>query len=302
MTTCDVLTLRGVCKRFGDREVLRGLDLSVPAGSIFGFVGKNGAGKTTTMKAILGLLRIDCGEILVSGERVCYGETPTNRHIGYLPDVPEFYGFMSPREYLSLCGESMGMAKREIAARSDALLSLVGLADDGHRIGGFSRGMKQRLGIAQALLARPKLLICDEPTSALDPVGRREILDLLASVRRETTVLFSTHILTDVERIATDLAFLDGGSIVLSGTVDQIKRAHSLKEFVVETLEPCVAERLLSAFDGVRPIDATTLAFAGDEARMLSVLGFLAKEQLPVRRVECAEPSLETLFMEVVKK
>ena len=300
--TDDVLSLSGVCKRFGEREVLRGVDLSVPTGSIFGFVGKNGAGKTTTMKAILGLLRTDGGEIFVAGERVRYGATPTNRHIGYLPDVPEFYGFLTPREYLSLCGESMEMARGEIAARSEELLSLVGLAGEERRIGGFSRGMKQRLGIAQALFSRPKLLICDEPTSALDPVGRREILDLIASVRQETTVLFSTHILSDVERIATDLAFLDGGKIVLSGTVDEIKRAHSLKEFTVETVEPWVAERLLSAFDGVRRVDATTLAFSGDEARMLSVFAYLAKEGLPVRRVECAEPSLETLFMEVVKK
>jgi ABC-2 type transport system ATP-binding protein len=181
----DMLRISGLRKRFGEKEVLCGLDLTVPAGSIFGFIGKNGAGKTTTMKTVLGLVRADAGQIEVAGERVVYGQTATNRHIGYLPDVPEFYGFMNAAEYLTLCGEITGMPRPEIASRSRELLSLVGLDGERHRIRGYSRGMKQRLGIAQALLNRPQLLICDEPTSALDPVGRKEILDLLLSVREQ---------------------------------------------------------------------------------------------------------------------
>lgn len=201
----DMLAITNLQKRFGDKSVLKGLDLSVPEHSVFGFIGKNGAGKTTTMKTILGLLKADGGEILVSGEKVVYGQTATNRHIGYLPDVPEFYPFMTAPEYLSFCGEITGMSRIEIKSRSNELLKLVGLGNEKHRIKGFSRGMKQRLGIAQALLNRPKLLICDEPTSALDPVGRKEILDILMAVREQTTVLFSTHILSDVERMdATD--------------------------------------------------------------------------------------------------
>ena len=200
----DMLAIANLQKRFGDKSVLKGLDLSVPEHSVFGFIGKNGAGKTTTMKTILGLLKADGGEILVSGEKVVYGQTATNRHIGYLPDVPEFYPFMTAPEYLSFCGEITGMSRIEIKSRSNELLKLVGLGNEKHRIKGFSRGMKQRLGIAQALLNRPKLLICDEPTSALDPVGRKEILDILMAVREQTTVLFSTHILSDVERICTD--------------------------------------------------------------------------------------------------
>ena len=179
----DILQITSLQKRFGDKEVLKGLDLTVPEHSIFGFIGKNGAGKTTTMKTILGLLKADTGEILVNGEKAAYGQTTTNQYIGYLPDVPEFYPFMTAREYLGFCGEITGMTKKEYGERSEELLELVGLAGEKHRIKGYSRGMKQRLGIAQALLNRPKLLICDEPTSALDPVGRKEILDLLLSVR-----------------------------------------------------------------------------------------------------------------------
>ena len=175
----EMLKITGLHKRFGDKEVLRGLDLSVPEHSVFGFIGRNGAGKTTTMKMILGLLKADAGEIRVNGEKAVYGQTGTNRHIGYLPDVPEFYPFMTAPEYLRFCGEITGMTKADIAGRCEELLELVGLREERHRIKGFSRGMKQRLGIAQALLNRPKLLICDEPTSALDPVGRKEILDLL---------------------------------------------------------------------------------------------------------------------------
>ena len=175
----EMLQIAGLHKRFGDKEVLKGLNLTVPEHSIFGFIGRNGAGKTTTMKTILGLLKADAGEILVNGEKAVYGQTATNRYIGYLPDVPEFYSFMTAREYLGFCGEITGMTKKEYRERSEELLELVGLNGEKHRIKGYSRGMKQRLGIAQALLNRPKLLICDEPTSALDPVGRKEILDLL---------------------------------------------------------------------------------------------------------------------------
>ncbi|MBQ9746248.1 MAG: ABC transporter ATP-binding protein, partial [Clostridia bacterium] len=162
----SVLEIKNLTKSFGDKAVLRGLSLSVPEHSIFGFIGRNGAGKTTTMKAVLGLIAPDGGEVYVAGERVRPGQNLTNRYIGYLPDVPEFYPFMTAREYLALCGESLGMNKSDIKARSEELLALVGLAGEKHRVRGYSRGMKQRLGIAQALLARPKLLICDEPTSA----------------------------------------------------------------------------------------------------------------------------------------
>ena len=175
----DMLRIENLHKHFGDKEVLKGLTLTVPEHSIYGFIGKNGAGKTTTMKTVLGLLQADAGEIFVNGEKVVYGQTSTNRYIGYLPDVPEFYSFMTAREYLRFCGGITGMDPVETETRAEELLTLVGLGDESHRIKGFSRGMKQRLGIAQALLNRPKLLICDEPTSALDPVGRKEILDIL---------------------------------------------------------------------------------------------------------------------------
>ncbi len=148
----EVLKLDNVTKKFGTHEVLRGISLSVKEGCIFGFIGQNGAGKTTTMKMILGLLKTDQGEIEVCGEKVHFGETKTNRNAGYLPDVPEFYGYMSAEEYLALCGEITDMPKARIRERSQELLKLVGLEGNRKKIRSYSRGMKQRLGIAQALL------------------------------------------------------------------------------------------------------------------------------------------------------
>ena len=295
-----VLEIRGLCKSFGDKDVLCGLDLTVPEGSIFGFVGKNGAGKTTAMKAVLGLLKPERGEIFVCGERVSYGESATNRHIGYLPDVPEFYSFMTAREYLTLCGEISGIRTSEIKSRCDELLSLVGLENETHRIKGYSRGMKQRLGIAQALFGRPKLLICDEPTSALDPVGRKEILDIITAVRGETTVLFSTHILSDVERVATDIAFLNNGIIEISGKLSEIKEKYRRDEYFVELAAD--GAKLLSSFPTVRSLGDNRFAFSEGDCSPYEVMKFLSENKLPTVKFERAEPSLEALFMEVADK
>ena len=298
----DILRITGLCKRFGDKQVLNGLDLTVPEHSVFGFIGRNGAGKTTTMKLVLGLLKADAGGIEVGGEKVCYGQTATNRFIGYLPDVPEFYSFMTAPEYLRFCGEITGMTKAENARRSAELLERVGLSGEKHRIKGFSRGMKQRLGIAQALLNRPKLLICDEPTSALDPVGRKEILDLLLAVREQTTVLFSTHILSDVERICTDVAFLDRGSVRILGKVGDLRTRYRSEEYRVEPADEEGFVLLQSAFPAMKKNDNHALSFDEKELSPFEVLRFVADRQVPVLKMERMEPTLESLFMEVVEQ
>lgn len=297
-----MLQIEKLEKSFGDKEVLKGLTMTVPEHSVFGFIGKNGAGKTTAMKTVLGLLEADGGEILVAGEKVVYGQTATNRHIGYLPDVPEFYSFMTAPEYLSFCGEITGMESAELKARSGELLELVGLSAEKHRIKGFSRGMKQRLGIAQALLSRPKLLICDEPTSALDPVGRKDILDILSSVRNETTVLFSTHILSDVERICTDIAFLNNGVADLQGKLSEIKSKYRSEEYLLETENEGDLQILLQSFSDMRKTGVNKLAFRETEKSFFDVLSFVAQRKIPLLKAERVEPTLESLFMEVVEK
>ena len=298
----DMLRITDLHKRFGDKEVLRGLNLTVPEHSIYGFIGKNGAGKTTTMKTVLGLMKADLGEIIVNGEKVVYGQTSTNQYIGYLPDVPEFYPFMTAPEYLRFCGEITGMKKAECDTRLKELLELVGLGDEKHRIKGFSRGMKQRLGIAQALLNGPKLLICDEPTSALDPVGRKEILDILLTVREQTTVLFSTHILSDVERICTDVAFLNNGVVETQGMLSDIKIRYRSEEYLVETENDADALKLIHDFPSMKQIDRYQLTFCESVLCAFDVLRYVSEQHIALLKFERVEPTLESLFMEVTQK
>lgn len=306
----DILTISHLAKRFGSHEVLKDVSLNVPEHSIYGFIGQNGSGKTTTMKIILGLLDKDRGNITVCQEEANYGQTKTNRFIGYLPDVPEYYNFMNPYEYLQLCGRITGMEQKEIAAGSKELLSLVGLEPAAKkRIGGFSRGMKQRLGIAQALLNQPQLLICDEPTSALDPVGRKEILDILNTVKEKTTVLFSTHILADVERICDHIAILHDGTIAINGALNEIKEKHGTDSLRVEfgTAEECARfEQIYQMNCGgavIEVIDSRTITISAPkiEKTQSELFGILIQNKLMPLSVLRKEPSLENIFLEVVK-
>ena len=179
---------------------------------------------------------------------------------------------------------------------------LVGLSEETHRIKGFSRGMKQRLGIAQALFGRPKLLICDEPTSALDPIGRKEILDILLSVKNETTVLFSTHILSDVERICTDVALLNNGIIAVQGTVNDLKKSRSFDAFSLELSDAESADKLVAQFDTAKRGEGNTVVFSGGDTLLFSVMEFLTKEKIAPRKIEKIEPTIEGLFVEVTAK
>lgn len=295
----DMLTLSHVAKNFGEKLVLRDVSFAVPEHTVFGFVGQNGAGKTTAMKMILGLLAVSGGEILVDGMPVRYGNTPTNRLVGYLPDVPEFYSYMTPAEYLRFCGEISGMPSKEIKNRSEELLRLVGLDKEKHRIKGFSRGMKQRLGVAQALFGRPKLLICDEPTSALDPAGRKELLDILTAAKEETTVLFSTHILSDVEHICDEMAFLHEGKIALKGSLDEVRKIRKASAVTIEMERPEDAGILRQTFPFLKNSGKNSLLLKEAE-RLPELLRLIADRRCPIIRIERQEEALEDLFMEVV--
>lgn len=297
----NILEISHIKKNFGNREVLKDLSFSVPEHSIFGFVGQNGAGKTTTMKIILGLLDKDGGEITVLGERVHFGQTKTNRFVGYLPDIPEFYSFLTPVEYLRFCGDILELDKQHTQKKSEELLNLVGLADEKHKIKGFSRGMKQRLGIAQALLGEPKLLICDEPTSALDPAGRKEILDILIAAKEYTTVLFSTHILSDVERICDEIALLHNGIIMKYGTVEEIRQSRKRGDFELDLEIHDDIHKLTSVFPAAKIIDRNRLVFC-DSENIENIMKYLLDNRISFTRLEKSEPTLESVFLEVIGK
>ena len=304
----NVLTIDNLYKNFGSQKIISNLSFSVPENTIYGFLGQNGAGKTTTMKMVLGLLKPTSGHISVLGETVTYGQTKTNRHIGFLPDIPAFYNYMKPSEYLALCGEITKLDKKISKAKSSELLSLVGLDNANKRIGGFSRGMKQRLGIAQALLNEPKLLICDEPTSALDPIGRKEVLDIMQSVRGKTTIVFSTHILSDVERICDHVAVLDKGNLVLNGTLSKLKQKHRQDTLLIEfrTNTDFVQFRKensnFSLLQNAELTERSILIKSNDLKKTLEeVYHTIDTSKIYPERVEVLESTLESLFMEVVK-
>ncbi len=303
----DILCIEHLLKSFRESEVIKGISLSVPEGSVYGFIGENGAGKTTTMKIILGLLKPDGGKVTVCNETVRFGMTATNRHIGYLPDVPEFYNYMRPKEYLRFCGEIAGLTDSSIGKRSDYLLDVVGLKKTDKKIGGFSRGMKQRLGVASALINSPKLLICDEPTSALDPVGRKEVLDILGQIRGKTTVIFSTHILSDVERICDHAAVLHNGKIVLDGTLSELKAKHKKDSLFIDFLsvsdKALFCEKLPREFSGnIEANEADLILHSGNlQAMEKTVLQILSQNDIMPRRFEILAPTIENLFLEAVQ-
>ena len=306
----NVLEISGLEKRFGEKQVLRGVELTVPEKKVYGFVGRNGAGKTTTMKITLGLLEADAGNVMVCGESVHYGNTKTNRFIGYLPDVPEYYSFMTPMEYLKFCGEITGLPAKEIKTRSEEMLRLVGLGEEKRRIKGFSRGMKQRLGIAQALLGKPKLLICDEPTSALDPLGRKEILDVLVAAKEETTILFSTHVLSDVEHICDEMALLNDGKIVMQGSIEDVKKKRRSNAMEIELEKASDAEEMLRVFgkgqQNKEPQMLTVLRpgtlLLGEPSMQPEILRYMADHEIAFARMEKREATLEDIFLEAIKE
>ena len=302
----EALKIDNLHKSFGKNTIINGLSMSIPENTIFGFLGKNGAGKTTTMKMILGFLKKDEGSIKVFGEEVSFGQSKTNRFIGYLPDVPEFYGYMTAKEYLNLCGAITGLSKNEIENKSEELLELVGLRDVNKRISGYSRGMKQRLGIAQALLNSPKLLICDEPTSALDPLGRKEILDIILKIKDSTTVIFSTHILSDVEAICDHVVVLDKGKNVLEGSIDElknIKRKNTIK-IRFKSDKELKAFKSLDKFSNLVTNEKGDTLYLTDEENHLKdidILYELYKLNIFPLEIKIEEPTLENIFMEVTK-
>ncbi len=188
-------------KEYGKVKAVDGLNLAVTEGAIFGFLGPNGAGKTTTIRMLTGMARPTSGSAKVAGVNLG-SDGQVRARIGYLPEEPAFYTWMSPLEFLDHVGRLFGIGSSDRKVRSKELLAQVGLSEVAkRRIGGFSRGMRQRMGLAQALINRPEVLFLDEPVSALDPGGRKEVLDMIQGLRGQCTVFMSTHILADVERV-----------------------------------------------------------------------------------------------------
>ena len=295
----------GLTKAYRGVPALDSLDLTVDEGSIFGFLGPNGAGKTTTVRMLTGLTHPTAGVVKLLGKRVQVGDS-VGSSVGYLPDVPGFYDWMTGREFLRFAGNLFGIGPAQLGTRVDMLLDLAGLVDVKTRIGGYSRGMKQRLGIAQALVNAPRVLVLDEPTSALDPIGRKEVLDMLASLRGRTTVFFSTHILADVDRVCDTVAILDRGKLVVRASIDDLKTRYRSHKLVLEVSDG--ADALASEIAAQGWASAVTRAKNGQievtvsdmDAAQHRIPALVAARGIGLSRLEAGEVQLEEVFVELV--
>jgi len=238
--------------------ILKGLTLEVSSGEIFGFLGPNGAGKTTTIKSMMGIIGPTFGEIRILGSDP--HDINAKQNLGYLPETPYFYDYLTGREFLTLCGKLFGMDDREIKIKVENLLSLVkmeGAAD--RQLRKYSKGMLQRIGLAQALINDPKLVVLDEPLTGLDPLGRKEFKDIIGGLKvRGTTVFFSSHVLPDAETICDRVAIINKGKILKIGRLDDLLDARlSSVELVCRNITD-------KSLDDIRKI-SSFVAANGDE-------------------------------------
>ena len=301
----------GLTKAYGRGvTALDHLNLNVPSGSIFGFLGPNGAGKTTTLRLLTGLAQATDGTATVAGIPIGRSDGRLARNIGYLDQDPRFYGWMRGRELLNLVGQLHGLQGAELKHRVGEVLEIVGLTDASHRkVGGYSGGMRQRLGIGQALINQPRVLFLDEPVSSLDPEGRRDVLEIISRLRGIATVFMSTHILNDVERVCDRVAILNFGHLVVEGPIDQLldSYAQPIYELEPEPQQPGSIERLAGALSGqpwareVKTTPDSVRVFVNDpKVAGPAILPIVVASGVALARFERSRPSLEDVFLSLV--
>jgi ABC-2 type transport system ATP-binding protein len=309
----SAVVCRGLTKRFangGGVLAVDRLDLDVPAGSVFGLLGPNGAGKTTTLRLITGLARATEGTVSIDGVPVVSEASGPRGGIGVLDQDPRYYGWMSGRELVEFAGRLQGLAAGDARTRAGETLALVGLADAARRrVAGYSGGMRQRLGIAQALVSRPRLLILDEPVSSLDPEGRRDLLALIADLRASATVIFSTHVLADVERICDRVGIMAAGRLVTEGPLAELLGHYAQPLYRVEPepgQESAVAALALTLrevpwVDGVTEEGGRLVVSVTDErTASAALLPLVVEAGLRLAAFERVRPSLEDVFLRLV--
>ncbi len=229
MIDSPAISTKDLAKRYGAIEALAGLTMTIPRGAVFGFLGPNGAGKTTAVKLLLGLAKPTGGSAEVLGEPI--GERSSRRRVGYLPELFRYQPWLTAREVLLLHCELAGIDRAAWTREIEDALAVVGLTDRGStRVGTFSKGMQQRLGLGVALLGDPQLVLLDEPTSALDPVGRHDVREIIRALKeRGMTVFLNSHLLTEVEQVCDRVTIVDHGKVVAEGTLDELLRTDTVR-------------------------------------------------------------------------
>lgn len=298
----SLLTVENLAKSYGKTAAVQGISFAVEAGHCVALIGPNGAGKTTTLRMLAGLVEPSSGTIRFDGKVVC----DIRSYLGYLPQNPGFHEWMTGLEFLVYVGELAGLPKAQAREKSRELLQRLGIESAGKKfIRGYSGGMKQRLGIAQALIHSPRLLVLDEPVSALDPLGRRNILQLLADLRGDTTILYSTHVLHDAEEVSDDVIIMASGRVVEAGSMGEVRKQHQHPKIDLvasASLDPWLeAIRQLPGVSLVEGVGTRASIAARDiELAREGLLRFVTERHVPVERLEFGQSTLEDLFLEVV--
>ncbi|MBN8194410.1 ABC transporter ATP-binding protein [Bacillus sp. NTK074B] len=299
----NVLEVAYLEKRYREKLAVKNVSFGLKEGACTALLGPNGAGKTTILKMLAGIVRPTRGSI-----HTAVPSEDIREMIGYLPQYPAFFEWMTGMEFLIFSGEISGMAKGDSRKQAEELIAMVGLQEGKDRkVGQYSGGMKQRLGIAQALIHKPLLLILDEPVSALDPFGRREVLELLKSLNKETTILFSTHILNDAEQICDEVLFLHDGELIEGGPIEEVKARYNRlkiklhfdedsKKFFGFLKEKEWIHNIIS--DG-KQLSFEVSDLERDRSRIFSCISEYGWD---VTKFESSQQSLEEVFMEVMNR
>lgn len=313
-TVTHVINTRGLSKSFNSFQALQNLDLHVPKNSIFGFLGPNGAGKTTTIKLLLGLIQPSAGGGRVFDMDIIKDSVEIRSRVGYLPQEPRFYEHLSARQTLTFtAGFFFKGPQKEIAERVQEMLELVELEEKADRaIKGFSGGELQRLGIAQAQVNYPDLLILDEPAASLDPMGRHDILELMERLRKYTTIFYSTHILDDVQRVSDTVAILNKGELISQGPIEALLAGSEGPVFTLTLVD--ASEETAQQVRAQTWVNSLQVTDAGDgKANWMVAVSDTQAAEGQLLRLVLAEPQvrvldfrrrryeLEDVFMEMVE-
>lgn len=312
-TTSAVIETEGLTKIYEDVHALKSLDLTVPRHSITGFLGPNGAGKSTTIKLLLGLIYPTAGKGQIFGMDITQESTAIRERVGYLPQHPTFYPNLTARETLRFVAGFFSTDTTWIEERVNTSLALVGLESKADRsVAGFSGGETQRLGLAQAQINEPDLLILDEPAAALDPMGRARVLDIMERLRERSTIFYSTHILDDVQRVSDRVAILNNGRLVTQGAIADLLAGDTGIVYQLSLQgAPESAYRRVKAQPWVSNIETAErngtvewhVAVSDEGAAKHQLLRLiLADEQTEVLNFERSEYELEDVFMQLVKE
>lgn len=284
------------------------LSMNVPRGEIYGFLGPNGAGKTTTLRMLAGLISPSAGEALVAGERVRPGESSPDlrRRVGFLAEDPAFYPWMTASEAVAFVERLHGSSAARAKARAAELLDTVGLsARSSDRVRGFSRGMRQRLGIAVALAADPDVLLLDEPASALDPIGRKDILDLIGMLHGRATILMSSHVLDDVQRVSSWVGILNRGRLVVESPLPELLKSYAAPSFHLEIAGDREAMRAALrnrpwVHEVVEEAGGLRILASDPAAAQREIAQVVAERGEALLEFTMAMPSLEDVFLRLI--